>query len=757
MMSLPIFELPDLMASMPELPFEFSPGAEATARATLSEGPEAVFRSLIRDQESEAGLLVARKIIGAFLQEAAGDEAGDAALMGGESADADAIAARVLSVRDELATAMKAVRQYEPDVFETVLRQRAPVGLVGGCWLDTISQPATQPSVIVNHLVRHHFILKGEGNRLRSSYYVLRRALEDAEVYLPEIDAEEFLAEARTRPLTAAHASFYVALSRLPASFLPEVVGVHYAFLALGVDGLLAGTPEPLSEPMLRASLAQYLDLTRPSPNGVAERRRLLAAIRLVLKLEREHVDMLAELAAWRGELPLDARVAEIVMRHAPFAGPMHRDVRLGRRSLTDTFDDPGFDLAAFITEFRGSRHLKPGPTGGCRFLDAIKFGGSMFAVFDEREARTLRAWVAEVQAGNLPEVVIPVNRVGDATAARRHEAVIGYEPDDVVYAEPPTLDDRELLYRLVNIERFPNTLELARRRAEESFDAGEILFTCGAGGKYTDASYFPYTPEALRARVDSIYWDKLINPYRPLEEIPDRENVIFHQMTMALGNLIEAAWSHRIANLGRFKRRSDDLLFAIYADEMGRGELEKNHVTLIHRVMDSLSIRLPHVRDAAFRDQEILPDHPYDFTIRQMCMSLFPDSFYSEILGYNLAIEMYGLGELRMHEIEKLRAHGFDIAYEEAHLSIDNVSAGHSRQSVDAIISYLDEVERGHGAAFVQEEWRRVWRGYAAFAFYPEHRLISTQPASAASASAAAPPAEAVSPADSGNVDLVI
>ncbi len=728
------FELPDLTASSPLTTFECSPAAKDEAAARLSAEPDAIFQMLMQDQESESALLAARRITHAFLAGVGGSAAAADGLA--EDAAADTIAAYVGAVRGELAAATSSLIQLEPDLREAVLRQRAPVGLVSGCWLDTLSQPASQPSVIVNHLFQHHVALKGEGNPQRSLHHLRRRALEGAGVYLPEISAEDFMRKAQARPLTAIHASFYVALSRQPFSFLPEVAGVHYAFHTLGVDDLLAGAQPLLPEPMLRESLAEFLDLTRRSGHGPAERKRLHAAIRLVLGLEREHVAMLAELACWRGGLSLDARVAEIIAQHAPFAGRMHRDVRVAGRPLTETFTDPGFDVAAFIQDFRKSGHLKPLRTGGCRFLNAIKFGGPMFAIFDEREAAILKAWVAGVQRGNLPEVAIPVNRVGDAQAARWRAAITQSEPDDVIFAELPLIDDRELLYRLVNIENFPNTRALARKRAIEGFADGEILFTHGAAGQYTDASYFDYSPEALRARVAHIYWDKLVNTYQPLKEIPDREQVILGQRKMALGNLIEAAWSHRIGNIGRFDRPSDGLMFAIYADEMGRGDVQKNHIKLIHQVMSSLSVHLPHVRDAAFREQELLPDSSYPFPVHQMCMALFPDSFYSEILGYNLAIEMNGLGFVRMHEMERLRAHGFDISYEEVHLSIDNVSTGHSKQSVDVIISYLDSVERNHGSAVVQDEWRRIWRGYAAFAYFIEHQLISILPTEDTSAS---------------------
>ncbi len=290
---------------------------------------------------------------------------------------------------------------------------------------------------------------------------------------------------------------------------------------------------------------------------------------------------------------------------------------------------------------------------------------------------------------------------------------------------EPGTLSDRKFFYRLVNIENFGNTMPLARRRAEELFEAAEILFSHGADGRYTDASYFPYSAEALYARAEQVYWDKLVKPYRPLTEIPDRDEVVFLQTTYALGALVDATWIHRTANLGRSDRRCDAALFSIYADEMGFGDLRKNHITLIHRALHSMDVRLPHIRDAAFMEQGELPDPLYGFSLHQLCMALFPDTFYNEILGYNLAIEMFGLGELRLHEVQKLNHYGFDDCYEQAHLTIDNISAGHSRQAADIIVAYLDEVRRVLGDAAVDREWRRVWRGYASLAYFVEHALL--------------------------------
>jgi hypothetical protein len=720
------FELPDTIAALPPRPFEFSAGARDEADDVIARPPADLYRRLLSDQESEAVLLVARRVIGAFLAP------GDAGSWPGADASADAsaddIAAEVARTRAGLAATIESLSGSGPDVREAVARQRAPISLIGGCWLDVLSQPATQPSMIVNLLFAQHYVLRGRGNPQRSLPQLRRRQLEEAGSYLPEIGAADFLAQAQARPLTALHGSFYLALSRLPGNFLPELVGVHYAFYALGVDDLLSGMTPVLAEPDLRQVVAAYLTLAGP-----AERSRLHAGIGLALALEREHVAMLAELAAWRDGLSLESKVAEIVARHAPFSGRHHQDVRVGDRLLADIFAGPSLDTAGFLREFREARQLRRGAGGRCRFIRAIKFGGPMFGIFNEREAAILAQWAASVQAGERPDIVISANEVGDGPAAVRAAAIAASRPADVVIAEVGQPSDRELFYRLVNIENYANTRPLAAQRAADLFASAEVLFGCGAGGRYTDASYFDYTPDALYERAERVYWDKLVQPYQPLAEIPDRDEVVFFQTTYALGALVDAAWIHRVANLGRFERRCDAALFSIYADEVGYGDLRKNHITLIHRALHSMDIRLPHIRDEAFMEQGDLPDELYGFSLHQLCMAQFPDTYYNEILGYNLAIEMFGLGELRLHEIQKLRHYGFDDCYEQAHLTIDNISAGHSRQAADIIVAYLDEVRRALGAAAVQREWRRVWRGYASLAYFVEHALLKQVVATAA------------------------
>ncbi|MDX2934493.1 iron-containing redox enzyme family protein [Streptomyces ipomoeae] len=711
---MPVFALPDTFVVSPLSASEFDPAAAAAADKVLAAGPEAVYQRLIGDQESEVVYLLARHVLNGFLSGAR-----EPTLRDDVARAADDIAERTAGERRRITEVLEPLRRADPRVRGAVVAQRAPLALIGGCWLDSVSQPATQPSTVVNHLVRHQFVWRGEGNPRRGLHLLRGRALEDLGVFLPDVTAPDFLRRAEARPLTAWHGAYYLSLARLSATFLPEVVAAHYVVAALGVDELLLGTRPMLAETDLRAALAEYLALA-PAPI----RHRLHTAITRTLAMESEHARVLADVGAWHADLSLDAQVARIVARHAPFAGKQHRNVRVGGRPLTERFGDPDFDLAAFVADFRASPQLKP-RDGGCRFLRAIKFGGPMFGIFDEQEAATFQRWAEAIAAGEPPDAGLTPNTAGD-DAARVLAEAIGAPAPEVRLRTADRGDDRTFLHRLVNIENFPNTLSLARANAEEGLARAEILFEYGADGVLTDASWFDYSPSALNERVDRIYWDKLVNPYRPLTEIPDRDEVIFGQKTFALGSMIDGAWAHRIGATGRYTRRSDGMLYSIYADEMGRGDVTKNHITLIYRVLASMGIEVPHIRDTAFLDQDELPDHLYGFSLFQLSLALFPDSLYDEILGYNLGIEMFGLGTMRMQEMQKLRRHGFDVAYEEAHLSIDNLSAGHARQSAEIIVAYLHDVAQLSGADAVPSHWERIWRGYASFAYFIEHELVA-------------------------------
>jgi hypothetical protein len=707
----------------------FSPSARAEADIILARDPADLFTALMRDQEGEGALLAARQILdatigtfGTALPDLVGDD--------GRTLDRDRLIGWIEERRAGiLGDLERAMRQGEA-ARSQVLRERAALSFVAGCWLDTVSQPATQPAAVANLLFGQHWRLQGEGRTMHAAPAVRRRALEQRGIFLPPVGEAGFARASGMGPATSLQGAFLVSLSRHPLNYLPELVGVHCAYHLLGVDDALAGTRPVLSGTEMRETLGAYLDLTEGDADAARAARavgRLVRAVTAMVELEASHAAMIADMAERCAGRTLDAEVADIFKRHGPFAGRQHGRLRVGGALLADLLGDPTADMHDFLRAFKRSWYLRRTADGSCRFLDALKFGGPMFGIFTEDEARILKEWAASQPgpAEGGEEAAPPAP--GDRAAAEWLDRIRRCVPRDVRFEEAGRIDDRTLFHRLVNIENFPHVLPLARRKALEGLSQARAS---GAPGRFTDSTFFAYTAEALNGRISSIYWDRLVTPYVRLDEVPPREDVIFGQKIFALGSLIDGSWAFRIGNVGRYDRAGDGILFAIYADEMGLGDLRKNHIVLIYRVLDSLGVALPHIRDADFIDQDEIPDAFYALPIHQLCLSLFPDSFYPEILGYNLGIEMFGLGELRLHEIQKLEHWGFDPIYEKTHLSIDNLSAGHASQSVRAVIGHLDHVERCFGPEAVQREWRRVWDGYAYFAHFVEGRHVGEETA---------------------------
>ncbi len=99
------FELPDTTAALPRLPFEFSAAAAREAAEILAQPPEVLFGRLLRDQESEAVMLAARRVIGAFLSQHGPSQHGPGWPGPGREASAEDIGEHVAQVRAELEAA----------------------------------------------------------------------------------------------------------------------------------------------------------------------------------------------------------------------------------------------------------------------------------------------------------------------------------------------------------------------------------------------------------------------------------------------------------------------------------------------------------------------------------------------------------------------------------------------------------------------------------------------------------------------------
>lgn len=223
--------------------------------------------------------------------------------------------------------------------------------------------------------------------------------------------------------------------------------------------------------------------------------------------------------------------------------------------------------------------------------------------------------------------------------------------------------------------------------------------------------------PGQLRAHLEARQRQAL-DRYRPPTKAPEigRHFCRWALLQLAPAILVDGAWLAGIATAAENLDEVGRHLARIHADELGNGRPQWNHANVYRRLLDSLGIALPPLDSEAFAGDNRFLDAAFELPVYLLAMGQRADRYFPELLGLNLAIELSGLGGGYLGAIEVLRWHGIDPTIVALHLSIDNLASGHAARAVDAITLYLDQARRRGGDPAVQEQWRRVERGYRSF-----------------------------------------
>ena len=156
---------------------------------------------------------------------------------------------------------------------------------------------------------------------------------------------------------------------------------------------------------------------------------------------------------------------------------------------------------------------------------------------------------------------------------------------------------------------------------------------------------------------------------------------------------LVDGAW------LYGFTRQWNDARFStltrIYLEELGEGMPDKNHVTLYKKLLS----------DNQCGQWEDLPEQYFIQGAIQLALGYNTEEFLPEAIGFNLGYEQLPLHLLiTAYELNEL---GIDPYYFTLHVTVDNASTGHARQSLQALMDSMPL------AADQQVFMQRVTDGY--------------------------------------------
>ena len=139
----------------------------------------------------------------------------------------------------------------------------------------------------------------------------------------------------------------------------------------------------------------------------------------------------------------------------------------------------------------------------------------------------------------------------------------------------------RELFHQLLNVGEYPGALRNARHYVDFWLKWAEV-FSLDPSVAPFDRLFFPYSPQALEDRMDLIYQElsddaDVVDP-DPLFTTVAQMVIRIKQFTPL--NLLDGAWLRNIGKAGP----TDEvraLLFSIWMDEFGDGEVSKNHCNI--------------------------------------------------------------------------------------------------------------------------------------------------------------------------------
>ena len=588
-----------------------------------------------------------------------------------------------------------------------------------------------------------HFSGPGVGESHAQKYAAL---LSSVGIAPASIGRWEPAGEAPCADIAYEHAVLAPCLSLFPGMLAAETLGFNLWMAEIGPCPLLVALTEELRQ---RANVS-YFDGYCQEPIRAFARE----AVRALLDEEgddqktREGIargfaaahrsNARWEQAMLGANVPLTPRdvVLEIIRPKARFAVGHHLSVRLEGSGesvgLEACFAGGRAGHERLLDALAASPLIRPGVPDESPFLTNVtSFGGPMFDVFTPEERVSLREWVASLPEDRLTTPPEPVALEGvysapqDPASLREHalEEYAGLAPE-------------ELLYRLLNADRYPAVRLYGRALASNALDA---LASALEDPRLDSAAPPPYSERLLvqmvaenharnvRARGErtsgcvaprsttgepNVADSHRTDADSPAASVIHASATAGGSYTVSPGAPLDGCWLGGFADVHRMSWEEYGWLFRIYAGELGDGHLEQNHNYILRRMYVENGMS-PAEAMLSLRDRRL-----YDVvqvTVAELiliAMSLNTRSFLADMLGLNLFIEAKGVGGYYLtaeNEAERAGKRWTALSMR-LHNAIDNYASGHTQWSVAAIQSFMARVQDAAPQAR-EEQWHRIWR----------------------------------------------
>ncbi|PSR84452.1 hypothetical protein BD289DRAFT_434192 [Coniella lustricola] len=280
----------------------------------------------------------------------------------------------------------------------------------------------------------------------------------------------------------------------------------------------------------------------------------------------------------------------------------------------------------------------------------------------------------------------------------------------------------KDMYYKVQNLEKFPDILPAAKQMLQTQLEEG-LLLARYKRGEHSILDIPSFDADALLQFMKNKQNEvgRAFEAYIQRREAGSGPELFqtFEEARQFLKNstplnYIDGAWLARIHQVTTPFALRDVTKYAwqIFSEELGDGDLEKNHIVLWHDLLRSVGIDLPAGDTLEFIDpsQGMNDDSVWRYALAQILISLFPNDFLPEILGMNMHYEAPAVMGCKANK--EMPEFGISPYYYALHISIDNADSGHTAMAVGNIVNFM-QVVRETGIMDYESAWKRIQAGY--------------------------------------------
>ncbi len=588
------------------------------------------------------------------------------------------------------------------------VQQSAVVLMTQPAWLQAVMQNSSCQSRCTLQLMLVYLQLRGQGQDLIELSDLHEALLSGCGVRTPQLYTEDFAYHAPVLPEIRAFAIVQLALARFPRVFFPEITGFTLAYCQAPTLMEVCFPAHHQNRtffqqrqfrvqqavPALHRCIHDYL--ARFSHHQQPLWLRIQSGFRLFQWLMKRCRDRFEDILL---QPPSVQQSAAVLLQHkAAAAIGHHQKIMLQDKTLDQWFAGMPENSQAFLRALRHSNYVDSQNPVASPLLKLFDFKGPMFGVLSQSEREVLLAWLKDGDDECRITVAEEVKMRKDAQCIKNKDSLVAS-------------DNRTLYYYLLNVDIFPDILPTARKKVQRQ------LKTCAL---FSRLPFRHYSHQRFERYISDCY-HRETKAYRPLDGRPvfSREAYVWGLEQVAPMILIDGCWLLNSQRLHSVSPEISRILFSIYCDEIGNGELQQNHPFIFQQLLDSLSIQLPPAGSKEFSQHPGFINCAFDLPVFMLSLASFPQLFFPELLGLNMAIELSGLGKGYLQLVDDWKYWGIDPTIARIHISIDNAASGHTFLAKKAIRIYMDEILQRNGDCFILDQhWKRIYNGFASLRF---------------------------------------